>query len=93
MYNWTNADLKFLMLGILPKGRSVRACRVYCHRKGIKFPGKKFFDENEQIIKKFEQRYNKKEIRTEQSLKEIPLNKIRENPNNPRTMFSAVASS
>ena len=63
MYNWTNADLKFLMLGILPKGRTVRACRVYCHRKGIKFPGKKFFDENEQIIQKFEQRYNKKEIR------------------------------
>lgn len=90
MYNWTNADLKFLMLGILPKGRSVRACRVYCHRKGIKFPGKKFFDENEQIIQKFEQRYNKKEIRMEQSLKEIPLNKIRENPNNPRTCIESV---
>ena len=90
MYNWTNADLKFLMLGILPKGRTVRACRVYCHRKGIKFPGKKFFDENEQIIQKFEQRYNKKEIRMEQSLKEIPLNKIRENPNNPRTCIESV---
>lgn len=90
MYNWTNADLKFLMLGILPKGRSVRACRVYCHRKGIKFPGKKFFDENEQILQKFEQRYNKKEIRMEQSLKEIPPNKIRENPNNPRTCIESV---
>lgn len=90
MYNWTNADLKFLMLGILPKGRSIRACRVYCHRKGIKFPGKKFFDENEQILQKFEQRYNKKEIRMEQSLKEIPLNKIRENPNNPRTCIESV---
>jgi ParB/RepB/Spo0J family partition protein len=56
---WTNVDIAFLLRGILPKGRNIKACRVYCRRNGIKFPGKKFFDNNEMLLRKFETKYNK----------------------------------
>lgn len=57
---WTNIDLKFLEKGILPKNRSVRACRVYCKRHNIKFCGKKKIDENNRLLEKFERLYNNK---------------------------------
>lgn len=89
---WTNIDIAFVKLGILPKGRNIKACRVYFRRNGLKFPGKKLFNTNEMLFKKFEQKYNKEGIEMKESgnLKEIEVTKIRENPNNPRTRIDSV---
>ena len=89
---WTNIDIAFVKLGILPKGRNIKACRVYFRRNGLKFPGKKLFNTNEMLYKKFEQKYNKEGTQMKESgnLKEIEVTKIRENPNNPRTRIDSV---
>lgn len=55
---WTTIDIIFLKRGIPPRGRSIDACKVFCRRRGIKFPGKKVFDENAALIQKFEKKYN-----------------------------------
>lgn len=89
---WTNVDIAFVKLGILPKGRNIKACRVYFRRNGLKFPGKKLFNTNEMLYQKFEQKYNKEGTQTKESgnLKEIEVTKIRDNPNNPRTRIDSV---
>ena len=90
---WTNIDVTFLTkIGIIPRGRSLRACRIYCKRHGVKFPGAKFLKDNEEILKLYESRYDKKETQMKESsnLKEIEITKIRENPNNPRTRIDSV---
>ena len=92
---WTNIDVTFLTkIGIVPRGRSLRACRIYCKRNGYKFPGKKFLKDNEEILKLYESRYDNKQKVTQMkgssNLKEIEVTKIRENPNNPRTRIESV---
>ena len=54
---WTTLDIKFLKMGIRPQNRSSRACRVFCNRNGIEFPGKKVIDENEQLVKRLDEKY------------------------------------
>ena len=92
---WTNIDVTFLTkIGIVPRGRSLRACRIYCKRNGYKFPGKKFLKDNEEILKLYESRYDNKQkvtqMKESSNLKEIEVTKIRENPNNPRTRIESV---
>ena len=55
---WKTIDIKFIKMGILPQNRSVRACRVFCMRNGIKFPGKKAIDENNELIQRLDERYS-----------------------------------
>lgn len=60
MYNkpWSNLDIKFIKLGICPNNRSIRACRVFCKRHGVEFPGKKVIDENNKIIQRLDEKYS-----------------------------------
>ncbi len=55
---WKTIDIKFIKMGILPQNRSVRACRVFCTRNGIDFPGKKVIDENNKLIERLDERYS-----------------------------------
>lgn len=55
---WKTIDIKFIKMGILPQNRSVRACRVFCMRNGIDFPGKKVIDENNELIQRLDERYS-----------------------------------
>ena len=52
--SWTNVDARFVSLGVLPQGRSIRACRNFCNRHGIDFPGKKEIDNICQRIRRIE---------------------------------------
>jgi ParB-like partition proteins len=52
--SWTNVDARFVSLGVLPQGRSIRACRNFCNRHGIDFPGKKEIDNINQRIRRIE---------------------------------------
>ena len=90
---WTNIEIRFLKMGIIPNGRSILACRVFCRRNGVKYPGKKTIDENDTIIKRLDQKYSPQSKGIEmkkENLMEIPVGKIRENPNNPRTRIESV---
>lgn len=89
---WTNIEIKLLSMGIKPNGRSILACRVFCRRNGIKYPGKKAIRENDNLIERIEEKYNPTkgiEMKNE-NLMEIVIGKIRENPNNPRTRIESV---
>lgn len=55
---WTNIEIKLLSMGIKPNGRSILACRVFCRRNGIKYPGKKAIRENDNLIERIEEKYN-----------------------------------
>ncbi len=93
MYNvWTNLDIKLLdKYDIIPRGRSIRACRMYCKRHGIKFKGKKFYDEIEERIRQLDEKFKRRnEMKESGNLKEIEVTRIRENPNNPRTDIGSV---
>ena len=90
---WTTLDVKFLQVGFFPQGRSPRACRVFCKRNGIPFAGKREFDENERLVKRIEEKFNQPErhnMAKNETYMEIPVTKIRENPNNPRTSIDSV---
>ena len=58
---WTNIDVKIMRCGVCPQGRSIRACRVFCNRHGIPFPGKREIDNIESLIQRIEERTNNKE--------------------------------
>lgn len=55
---WKTIDIKFIKMGILPQNRSVKACRVFCMRNGIDFPGKKVINENNELIERLDERYS-----------------------------------
>jgi len=61
-------------------------------RNGIDFPGKKVIDENESLIERLDQKYSQqpKGIEMKPQTSVIAINKIRENPNNPRTRIESV---
>ncbi|MBR2057521.1 MAG: ParB/RepB/Spo0J family partition protein [Fibrobacter sp.] len=52
---WMNSDVAALRVGRQPHGRTYRACMMFCIRHGIPFPGKKAFEENKELDKKFTQ--------------------------------------
>lgn len=52
---WMNSDVAVLREGRQPEGRTYRACMMFCIRHGIPFPGKKAFEENKELDKKFTQ--------------------------------------
>lgn len=51
---WSTVDAKFVQLGVLSQGRSIRACRNFCKRHGLNFPGKKEIDSINQSIRRIE---------------------------------------
>lgn len=55
---WSTIDIKFIKLGICPQNRSIRACRVFCKRNGIEFPGKKVIDENDNLVQRLDEKYS-----------------------------------
>lgn len=94
---WKTIDIKFIKMGILPQNRSVRACRVFCMRNGIDFPGKKVIDENESLIERLDQKYSQQpkgiEMKKETpngNLRIINIASIDENDDNPRTRIENV---
>ena len=55
---WTNTEIMFLSMGIRPTERSILACRVFCRRNGVKYPGKKIIDENDNLIQRLDKKYS-----------------------------------
>ena len=41
MRTWTATDIKILMCGILPNGRTIKACKAFCKRNELKIHIKK----------------------------------------------------
>ena len=37
---WMNSEKKLIKAGVKPKGRTMRACFMFCSRHGIPFPTK-----------------------------------------------------
>lgn len=89
MFYWTRIDIEIVRRGVRLTDRSIRACRVYFKRHDLKFPGFKTFADNETLIKELDKKYKVTQM-NEQTLQVIPINKIRENPNNPRTRIESV---
>ena len=92
---WTNIDVKIMRCGVCPQGRSIRACRVFCNRHGIPFPGKREIDEVEALIERIENNHKEKgiEMKKEKSngnLRIINVASIDENDDNPRTRIENV---
>ena len=58
---WTNIDVKLMLCGVLPQGRSIHSCRQFCRRHRLKFPGKRLIDNIENLIQRIEERTNNKE--------------------------------
>lgn len=96
--SWKTVDVKLVAMGILPQGRSIRACRMFCRRHGIDFPGKKIIDENDELIKLLDERYSPKQTKGTEMKKETPNENLRiinvasidENDDNPRTRIENV---
>lgn len=96
--SWKTVDVKLVAMGILPQGRSIRACRMFCRRHGIVFPGKKIIDENDELIKLLDERYSPKQTKGTEMKKEKPNENLRiiniasidENDDNPRTRIENV---
>lgn len=96
--SWKTVDVKLVKMGILPQGRSIRACRMFCRRHGIVFPGKKIIDENDELIKLLDERYSPKQTKGTEMKKENPNENLRiinvasidENDDNPRTRIENV---
>ena len=92
---WTNIDVKIMRCGVCPQGRSIRACRVFCNRHGIPFPGKRKIDEVEALIERIENNHKEKGIemkkeKSNENLRIINVASIDENDDNPRTRIENV---
>ena len=55
---WSNIEAKFLSIGVRLHGRSFDACKVFCRRNGIKYPGKRQIVANEEAIKIIEKKFS-----------------------------------
>jgi len=51
-------------MGIMPKGRSPLACRIFCRRNGVKFPGKRQCDANDRLISEIEKKFSQEKDTT-----------------------------
>lgn len=47
---WKTSEIIALKAGLIPKGRTLTACRRFCSRNGIKFPGKKVIEANHELL-------------------------------------------
>jgi len=68
--SWSNIDTKLVKCGVLPQGRSIRACRIFCQRHKIEFMGKRQIDELNELVKRIEERQHPA---TNQSEKEFSM--------------------
>ena len=92
---WTNIDVKLMLCGVMPQGRSIHACRQFCSRHRFKFPGKREIDEVEALIERIENNHKAKGIEmkkesTNEKLRIINVASIDENDDNPRTRVENV---
>ena len=56
--NWSNLEKLFMQqVGFYPQGRTSRACWMFCKRNGIRFPGKREVDENEELINRIDKKF------------------------------------
>lgn len=55
---WSNIEIKLLDMGVKPENRSFSACKVFCRRNNIKFPGKREISANEQLIEEIEKKFS-----------------------------------
>ena len=88
-------------MGIRPNGRSLLACRAFCRRNGVKFPGKREITANEQLVKEIEKKFStkghemKKDTKKKKNddfgeFRNIYMLDIIENDENPRTEIGSV---
>ena len=61
---WSTLEIKLLTMGIMPKGRSPLACRIFCRRNGVKFPGKRACDANDHLIDEIEKKFSQEKDTT-----------------------------
>lgn len=61
---WSTLEIKLLSMGIMPKGRSPLACRTFCRRNGVQFPGKRQCDANERLIDEIEKKFSQEKDTT-----------------------------
>lgn len=91
---WMNSDVAVLKAGRQPAGRSYRACLMFCRRNAIPFPGKRSFEENKELDKKFTQTQGiimtKAKTAKDENLRIINVASIDENDDNPRTVIDNV---
>lgn len=78
--HWSNLETRLLSMGIMPKGRSPRACRIFCRRNGVQFPGKRQCDANEHLIDEIEKKFSPNQ-------KGIDMTKAK---SNPKTVTASV---
>lgn len=95
---WSTLEIKLLTMGIMPKGRSPLACRIFCRRNGVKFPGKRACDANDHLIDEIEKKFSQEKDTTmtkaksanNENLRIINVASIDENDDNPRTVIDNV---
>lgn len=61
---WSTLEIKLLTMGIMPKGRTPLACRTFCRRNGVKFPGKRVCDANDHLIDEIEKKFSQEKDTT-----------------------------
>ena len=69
---WSTLEIKLLTMGIMPKGRSPLACRIFCRRNGVKFPGKRACDANDHLIDEIEKKFSQEKDTTMTKAKSKP---------------------
>ena len=69
---WSTLEIKLLTMGIMPKGRSPLACRIFCRRNGVKFPGKRQCDANDHLIDEIEKKFSQEKDTTMAKTKSKP---------------------
>lgn len=50
---WKASERVLIEHGIVPEGRTVHACRTFCSRNGIPFPGVEELDTNRRILERY----------------------------------------
>lgn len=56
---WKKIDMLLLESGVIPPGKSLNACKVFCCRHKIKFPGKATFKANRERLDQLEKKNGK----------------------------------
>ena len=61
---WSTLEIKLLTMGIMPKDRTPLACRTFCRRNGVKFPGKRVCNANDHLIDEIEKKFSQEKDTT-----------------------------
>lgn len=69
---WSTLEIKLLTMGIMPKGRTPLACRTFCRRNGVPFPGKRQCDANDRLISEIEKKCSQEKDTTMTKAKSKP---------------------